>query len=230
MKSVVALSGGLDSAVALANLLSQQSPADVLCVSLWYPSKHNRFEQAAACKIAAHYGARHMTLDAGGAFVSSKSSLVDRNTPLPEGHYEEESMRSTVVPGRNLIFLAMLAGVAENVGAKEVYAGVHAGDHFIYPDCRPSFVSFARGAIELSSDGKVTLVTPFLHKNKREIVELGHALKAPFHLTRTCYTEQELACGRCGSCRERREAFSLNGLDDPLPYQTEKEVGRAGTD
>ena len=139
---------------------------------------------------------------------------------IPQGHYAADNMKSTVVPGRNLIFLSIMASLAETVGATEIALGVHAGDHFIYPDCRPAFIEIAKKCIELSSDNLVTIITPFLHYTKGDIVRLGNGLdmKVPFHLTRTCYTSNEIACGKCGSCVERLEAFSENNIEDPIPY------------
>jgi 7-cyano-7-deazaguanine synthase len=221
-KSVVLLSGGLDSAVVLAQTLDFTPPEHVTALSFYYGSKHNVWENVAAGKICDHYKVAHRVMDLSGALANLKSALLLSNQEqVPEGHYEEESMRQTVVPGRNLLFLSCAAALAESTGARFVQAGFHAGDHFIYPDCRPDFVVAANRAIVNSSDGKVQLVTPLLYMEKSEVVERGLKLGVPFNLTRTCYTAHEIACGKCGSCVERREAFMKNKEKDPLPYQHE---------
>ena len=222
MKIVMALSGGLDSAVLLAKALAFGHT--VTCAQVQYGSKHNKLEGEAADRVARYYGVPILSLDLRGAFVWSQSNLLRTGNAVPEGHYEEESMRATVVPGRNLVIVAALAGVAESLTADEVWLGVHAGDHFIYPDCRPAFVHAANQTVVHSTEGRVTVAAPFLHFDKARIVAMGAGLGAPFGVTRTCYTDAEIACGRCGSCVERREAFAVNGLTDPVLYSTVYEL------
>jgi 7-cyano-7-deazaguanine synthase len=146
--------------------------------------------------------------------------LLVSGDAIPEGHYQEESMRQTVVPGRNLLFISVLAAIAQSKGMERVWLGIHAGDHFIYPDCRRVFFVGARSAVEESSAGAVSLYAPFLTGNKTNIIKYGTYVGVPYHLTRTCYSDQLIACGRCGSCQERLEAFSQCGIADPLKYQT----------
>jgi len=131
-------------------------------------------------------------------------------------------MQATVVPARNLIFSSVIAGYAESVGAGAISLGVHSGDHHIYPDCRPEFVSSLNTSVLLATDKKVRVEAPFLNYTKAEIIKTGLNLKSvevPYHLTRTCYKDQELACGKCGSCFERLEAFEELGLTDPIKYE-----------
>jgi 7-cyano-7-deazaguanine synthase len=215
-KVVISLSGGLDSAVLLSKLLTQGD--EVFCVSFQYGSKHNPYEKEAARKLASYYKANLFNIDLAAAMGSFKSHLLLGQGEIPVGHYEEESMRQTVVPGRNLIFLSLLAGFAQSIDAEQVAIGVHAGDHVIYPDCRPEFLEAAGQAIYISSSETVTLNAPFRMINKEMIVRCGVKYGTPFELTRTCYMAQEVACGRCGSCCERREAFMLAGVPDPIPY------------
>jgi 7-cyano-7-deazaguanine synthase len=139
---------------------------------------------------------------------------------IPEGHYESENMRKTVVPGRNLIMLSIMAGIAESEGASFVGIGVHSGDHHIYPDCRHEFIKSADTTIFLSSDRKVHIDAPFIGEDKASILEMGYSynIKVPYHLTRTCYKDQIHSCGKCGSCSERLEAFYLIGKEDPITY------------
>lgn len=228
MKTIVSLSGGVDSAVVLgACVLDRYKPEDVLCVGFRYGSKHNLLEIQAADKIAFHYKVRYRIVDLTKAFEGFHSALFG-TTPIPEGHYEEESMRSTVVPCRNMIFSSVLAGIAESEKATRVYLGVHAGDHFIYADCRPRFLSYMDVAIRMATENNVSLITPFMHANKTEIVKIGLKADVPFHLCRTCYTDNEIACGRCGSCTERREAFELNKAEDPIEYISYQPIPKKG--
>lgn len=219
MKTVIALSGGLDSAVLLAH--SIKSGYDVqTAVGFDYGSKHGKYEREAARELANHYAVSYHVYDIRGLMQNNKSVLLQGQGEIPEGHYEEESMRQTVVPGRNLLFISIMAGLAEASGIPNIMVGCHAGDHFIYPDCRPSFVAAAKSAVFNSSDGKVTLATPFLHNDKAGIVALGHKLGVPFAKTRTCYKAQAIACGKCGSCQERLSSFAKNKLTDPLQYES----------
>lgn len=231
--AIVSLSGGLDSAVLLGDVLEMlkkkainQKSIDVstkvLCVAFNYGSKHNRYENHAAANIADHYGDRtgFELVDLRGVMNHFKSVLLQDGGDIPEGHYEEESMRQTVVPGRNLIFLSILAGLAESYQIPEIYIGAHAGDHNIYPDCRPIFLQHAAEAIYHSSDGKVRVVRPYEGINKQQIVSIGLTQSTPFFLTRTCYKAQPVACGKCGSCQERLEAFQKNGVVDPIDYES----------
>jgi 7-cyano-7-deazaguanine synthase len=139
---------------------------------------------------------------------------------VPDGHYAEETMRCTVVPNRNAIMLAIAFGVAVPLGAETVAAAVHAGDHFIYPDCRPRFVETfaAMQCAALDGVAQIAFETPFLHWSKADIVREGARLGVPFAETWSCYKGGGYHCGRCGTCVERREAFYLAGADDPTVY------------
>lgn len=216
-KMLVSLSGGLDSAVTLALALSKGMA--VATVSFTYGSKHNQYENASAEALAYHYGLGHRLIDLSSVMVEFRSNLLKSGGPIPEGHYAAPTMTQTVVPGRNLIFLSILAGLAESEHCEFLGIGVHAGDHHIYPDCRPEFIEAARSAIIHSTEGLVFLWTPFLNVPKGELVRVGHELQVPFHLTRTCYKDQPIACGVCGACQERKEAFAQNNLVDPLQYE-----------
>jgi len=218
MRAIVSLSGGLDSTVLLAQVLRDIRPNDLMAVAFYYGSKHNQYENQAASQIAGYYEVSFRLIDLSGVMAGFRSDLLLSGGDIPEGHYEAESMRQTVVPCRNLIFASVLAGLAESVGAATMYLGVHAGDHFIYPDCRPRFIDAAREAIAAATDGKVSLRVPFLQLTKDDIVREGLLLNVPFALTRTCYKAQPLACGKCGSCQERLTAFAANNTEDPLSY------------
>lgn len=220
MSVLVSLSGGMDSATVLARCLS--TAEDVQAVAFRYGSKHNEWELAQAKRLAAHYGVRFDVLDLSGFMSGFDSALMKSDgRGVPEGHYTAPTMSQTVVPGRNMIFASILAGLAWSRRLDTVALGVHAGDHAVYPDCRPEFVEAMQLAIEQATDGDVTLYTPFLHQKKANILAWGLEHGVPYELTRTCYKDQELACGKCGSCRERLEAFSLIGETDPLKYESE---------
>jgi 7-cyano-7-deazaguanine synthase len=209
----------MDSVTLLAKVISEVGKENVQAVGFSYSSKHNRYEHEAAWKVTAHYGVSYRLIDLSGVMDGFKSNLLQSGGPIPEGHYEAESMRQTVVPGRNTIFTAILAGLAESSGIGAVYLGIHAGDHHIYADCRPEWFYSMRDVVRDSSDGKVHLRAPYLFMNKSAIIKEGLALAVPYQLTRTCYKAQPIACGRCGSCRERLGAFKDNGVADPIEYE-----------
>jgi 7-cyano-7-deazaguanine synthase len=224
MKTVLALSGGLDSTTLLLYLLNMGH--EVFPLSFQYGSKHNSYERKAVSKVYRALASNKQVytpavLDLFPVFANLpiNSTLLLSGEDVPEGHYEEESMRKTVVPGRNLIFASILASYAEAVGADIVSLGVHAGDHHIYPDCRPYFIGSLNQTILASTDRKVYVFAPFLDNTKEMIVKIGLEMGVPFELTRTCYKDQEIACGKCGSCQERLEAFALNNARDPLEYE-----------
>lgn len=219
-KVVLGLSGGMDSSTLAGYYLERGYEVYPLIFS--YGSKHNQYENACAFEVAKAIGCKDpkfVMLD----FIKElfKSNLLQDQGEIPEGHYEDESMSKTVVPGRNAIFITIMAGYAESIRANTIAVGVHAGDHAIYPDCRPDFINSMTRTIEDSSDGDVTLEAPFLNYTKLDILKIGYAFSTPFpyELTRTCYKDQKLSCGKCGSCVERREAFAHLGKVDPIDYE-----------
>lgn len=214
---VLSLSGGMDSGTLLAYCLNKYER--VLAVGFSYGSKHNLYEQGCARRLCEHYNVEMIHIDLTTVGLHLQSNLLSSGGPIPEGHYESESMKLTVVPGRNMIFAAILAGIAESRGASVVAMGVHSGDHAIYPDCRPEFVLAMADAIQQATDKKVTLVAPFITDNKFTILRWGFEHSVPYQLTRTCYKAQPLACGKCGACQERLEAFRLHGRRDPVLYE-----------
>ena len=219
-KIVLGLSGGMDSSTLAAYYINKGYEVYPLIFN--YNSKHNKYENECAFKVAKALGCAEpklVNLDfIHGLF---KSNLLQDQGEIPEGHYEDVSMSKTVVPGRNSIFICIMAGYAESIGASKIAVGVHAGDHHIYPDCRPNFINAINLAVEFSSDGKVTVEAPFLNYTKFDILKIGYGLSTPvpYELTRTCYKDQPISCGKCGSCTERLEAFSLLGKKDPIEYE-----------
>lgn len=217
-KAVVSLSGGMDSTTVLVSALA--SGLEVECVGFTYGAKHNPYENQAAAKIAEHYNVPFTLMTLDELMKNFNSNLMKTGGDVPEGHYEQANMTQTVVPGRNIIFSAVLAGVAWNLNAQEVWMGIHSGDHEIYPDCRPEFFYSMRRAIECGTDDNVTLMAPFLTGDKTSIIAWGLQHDVPYHLTRTCYKDQEIACGKCGACQERLEAFQNNKIEDPIEYES----------
>lgn len=230
---VMGVSGGLDSAVLLAHakFLQENSKLEILPVSFRYPSKHNAREIPAFRKLMNFYGFqfKYVEVDLTEAFqqikIYSKSVLFNSTiNPIPKGHYNDPVMRQTIVPGRNLIFASVLAGIAQaqaehqKIPEAEVWLGAHLGDWEIYPDCRTEWFYKLHDVVDFQSEGGVKLQAPFMNSDKSEVVKRGIELGVPFELTRTCYQPLRLACGECGACRERLEAFEKNGVKDPLKY------------
>ena len=220
MSVVTTLSGGLDS-VTLAHELVADGH-QVIALSFHYGQRHAK-ELESAARCAERLGGAHHVVDlrSVGALLTG-SALTDPGVAVPEGHYTDESMAATVVPNRNAIMLSVAVGVAVAERAEAVATAVHAGDHAIYPDCRPAFIEAIEHEARVANEGFIAdgfrVLAPFLHLAKDEIVRRGDALGVPFDETWSCYLGDELHCGRCGTCVERREAFELAGVDDPTRY------------
>lgn len=222
--AVMGLSGGMDSSTLLGYLLREGY--EVHCCLFTYGSKHNKYERFAAEEVVKFYQEQDYSVivhafDFSNLTAKFKSNLLLSGGDIPEGHYNDANMKKTVVPGRNLIFISIMAGLAESIEASVVALGVHAGDHHIYPDCRAQFVKAADLTVFLSTDNKVQVIAPFQNYDKRRILQWGmNALpRVPYHLTRTCYKDQTVSCGKCGSCQERLEAFTLIRELDPIQYE-----------
>jgi len=231
-KVVIGLSGGMDSVTMLAyyiyegiiNTVDENSQEnEIFPIIFNYGSKHNKFENKAALDVCKFYNIEPKLVDLPFVNQLFKSNLLNGQGDIPEGHYQAANMSQTVVPGRNLIFLSIMAGYAESIGADTIAFGAHSGDHAIYPDCRPEFAYTANATIFLSSDKKIIVESPFLYMDKTKILEVGYSipkeLRPPYELTRTCYKDQETSCGKCGSCQERLEAFKNIGKKDPIKYE-----------
>ena len=217
MKTVLIYSGGLDSTVLLYHLLHEGQSVRALSVD--YGQRHAcELTQAAAICAARQVPFQRADLS-GIRPLLAGSSLTSDEIPVAEGHYTEASMKSTVVPNRNMLLLALATSYALSTGAETVAYAAHHGDHAIYPDCRPEFADAAATAIERCDWNEVRLIRPFVNWSKADIARRGVALKVPFEQTWSCYKGGERHCGRCGTCIERREAFDLAGIDDPTPYE-----------
>lgn len=210
---VVALvSGGIDSTVLMARLLALG--ADVLALSVDYGQRHRRELLAAAAVSEAMCVPHHVLI----APSLVPPQMAPGGPPAPRGHYQDESMRATVTPHRNLLLIALAASWGAQRGATAVAYAAHAGDHAIYPDCRPEFALVLGRLLRLSHYEPLELLAPFLSATKGDIVRAGHELGAPLHLTWSCYEGGSRHCARCGTCVERIEAFRLAGVPDPTDY------------
>jgi 7-cyano-7-deazaguanine synthase len=216
MKTVAIFSGGLDSTVLLAQLL--HGGDEVLALSIDYGQRHRKelqFAEGTARRLGVEW--RLADLRAITPLLAG-SSLTSPEVAVPHGHYAEASMKATVVPNRNMIMLAIAAGWALSRKCDRVAYGAHAGDHTIYPDCRPEFVEAMRHSLSLCDWQSLELYCPFLTFSKGDIVRAGAELGVDFTATWSCYEGGEVHCGQCGTCVERREAFVVAGVPDPTPY------------
>lgn len=212
MKAVLIYSGGLDS----TTLLYEYKDSIALAVSFDYGSKHNAREIAYACENCKRLGIKHLVIPL--AFIGQyfKSDLLQSGGEIPEGSYADDNMKSTVVPFRNGIMLAIAAGLAESYGLDTVMLANHSGDHAIYPDCRPEFVEGMDKAIQAGTYEGIRVVSPYCDITKRDIALRGKAIGLDYSLTYSCYKGGEKHCGKCGTCVERKEA--LEGFD-PTEYE-----------
>lgn len=218
-KVVVVYSGGMDSTVLLYYLLSQGY--ELKAMSVLYGQRHLK-ELQAAQHICSDLGVEHRVADLHelGGFLHGSTLLATSAKDVPEGHYADESMKATVVPNRNMLLLSTAIAWAISSHYDAVAYGAHAGDHTIYPDCRPEFVDAIRGVARLCDWHQVDVWVPFLEMTKADICSMGDQLGVPFWKTWSCYKGQEVHCGKCGTCVERVEAFRLAGVVDPTEYSS----------
>ena len=218
MRVVVLCSGGMDSVTALHWARAEH---DVLAaISFDYGSKHNHRELPFAAEHCAGLGVRHEVVSLDFMARLFASNLLSGGGEIPDGHYEEASMKQTVVPFRNAIMLSVAAGYAESVGADGLVIAAHGGDHAIYPDCREAFMAAMGEAMRTGTYAGIRLLRPFIEMNKGAIAALGARLGVDFGRTWSCYKGGARHCGRCGTCVERREAFLVAGVPDPTDYES----------
>lgn len=207
MPGLAIVSGGMDSVTLLYEYQAQIS----LVCSFHYGSKHNDKETPFAQLHAKQLGISHIQVDLPFMDKSFKSSLLQSGDEIPDGHYEDQVMKKTVVPFRNGIMLSIAAGLAESHNLSSVFIGNHFGDHAIYPDCREAFIVPMAEAIRQGTYAQVRLISPYAKITKRDIALKGQELGIDYSQTWSCYKGQDLHCGTCGTCVERREA--LEGFD-----------------
>lgn len=219
-RAVAVVSGGLDSTTLAYRLAA--AGYDLSLLSFDYGQRHVR-ELEFAERSAARLGAVWRRVDLSSITDLIAASALTGDTPVPEGHYAESSMKATVVPNRNMMMLSIAAAHAVSVGAGLVATGVHAGDHFVYPDCRPLFVDTMNAALAAANEGFTVegfrLDAPFLYWSKTDIAAEAGRLGVPIDETWSCYQGGGVHCGRCGTCCERREAVEGAGLSDPTVYE-----------
>ena len=217
MKTLVLLSGGMDSVTALHWAAREHEV--VGCVSFDYGSKHNHKEIPMAAWHAQQLGVKHDVISLDFVNQLFASDLLRSGGDIPEGHYAAENMKRTVVPFRNGIMLAIACGLAESRKADALVIAAHSGDHAIYPDCREPFMRAMADAMKHGTYAQVDLLRPFIDCDKAEIVRRGAKLGIDYAHTWSCYKGTDIHCGKCGTCVERREAFLLAGLPDPTAYE-----------
>lgn len=212
LKALIVYSGGMDS----TTLLYQYKDCISLAVTFTYGARQDTAQLACARENCSLLGIRHLVipLDFMGQYF--KSSMFEGGEAIPHGAYDEQNMKSTVVPFRNGIMLSVAVGLAESNGLDTVLIANHAGDHAIYPDCRPEFIQAMDQASQAGTYEGIRIVSPYCNMTKREIALLGRELEVPFEKTYSCYEGDAIHCGLCGTCHERKEA--LAGFD-PTPYK-----------
>ncbi len=216
-KVVVLVSGGMDSVTALHH--ANRLHIVLAGLSFHYGSKHNDHEIPLADHHCRQLGIPHQVIRLGFIDALFKSDLLESGGDVPDGHYEEENMKKTVVPFRNGIMLSIAAGFAESMEVEALVIAAHSGDHAIYPDCREDFMRSMGDAIRLGTYAHIEVLRPFIGMSKAQIAARGNELGVDFGKTWSCYKGRTIHCGTCGTCVERREAFMLAGLHDPTEYE-----------
>lgn len=199
-------------------MLYEYSDRIAIGLSFDYGSNHNAREIPFARLHCERLGIRHVVIGLDFMHRYFKSSLLEGADAIPEGHYAGDNMKSTVVPFRNGIMLAIAAGIAESNGLRHVMMANHGGDHAIYPDCRPEFVSAFGAAVSAGTYEGITVEAPYTDITKADIARRGSALGIDYSETWSCYKGGERHCGRCGTCVERREALAEAGIEDNTVY------------
>jgi len=218
--AVVVYSGGMDSYTLLNDIIKRGGHDRVFAVTFNYGQRHDK-EIQFAMDVCTELGIEHNIVDIAGLGESvmggsSQTSDVD----VPEGHYEEESMKATVVPNRNMIMLSLAMGYCVMKDAATLYYGAHAGDHAIYPDCREDFIDAMKVVARTANYLSIDIEAPYYKLSKGRILSLGvEEMNLDYGKSWTCYNGRDKACGKCGACQERLEAFAENNLTDPLEYE-----------
>lgn len=213
--SVIILSGGMDS----VTLLHEFKDRIALAITFDYGSNHAEREIACAKENCTDLGIEHIIINLTFIKDYFKSSLLSGRDAIPNGHYADENMKSTVVPFRNGIMLSIACGIAESRKLCKVLIANHAGDHAIYPDCRGTFIKAMDAAMRAGTYEGVGIFAPYSDISKAEICSRGALFGVDYTKTYSCYKGGELHCGKCGTCVERREAFELAGVKDVTKYE-----------
>ncbi len=213
--SVLIVSGGMDS----ITLLYDHKDEIALGISFDYGSNHNAREIPFAKMHCERLGIKHITINLDFMHQYFKSSLLDGADAIPEGHYADDNMKSTVVPFRNGIMLSIAIGIAESNNLDQVFIANHGGDHTIYPDCRPEFIKAIDSAANAGTYNNVKVIAPYTQITKSDIARIGKKLGIDYTETWSCYKGGEIHCGKCGTCVERKEALAEAGIEDRTIYE-----------
>jgi len=213
---VVIFSGGMDSFTVLHKAMSDGYT--IFALTFNYGQRHVK-EIEYASKVCRELSVDHKIVDIRAVNQLLQGSSLTSDIDIPEGHYAGDNMKSTIVPNRNMILLSLAVGYAVSIGAEKVFYGAHAGDHAIYPDCRPEFVKKMNDVSAIANYESIEIVTPYLNFDKGDILADGIKMGIDYGLTWTCYNGRDRACGQCGACYERLEAFKNNNVNDPIEYE-----------
>ena len=213
--SVIIVSGGMDS----ITLLYDHKDEIALGISFDYGSNHNAREIPFAKIHCERLGIKHITINLDFMHQYFKSSLLDGADAIPEGHYADDNMKSTVVPFRNGIMLSIAIGIAESNNLDQVFIANPGGDHTIYPDCRPEFIKAIDSAANAGTYNNVKVIAPYTQITKSDIARIGKKLGIDYTETWSCYKGGEIHCGKCGTCVERKEALAEAGIEDCTIYE-----------
>lgn len=216
-KTIAIVSGGMDSVTMLHQLKAEGHVLKV--ISFNYGQRHIK-ELDVAKYNAELLGLEHIIIDMNFLSQLADNSALTGDIKVPEGHYADANMKLTVVPNRNMIMASLAIAKAVNDGFNGIAMGIHSGDHAIYPDCRPEFHSALRTTSLIANYEPIEVYAPYLYADKTEIIRQGLAVGVDYSKTWTCYKGGKIACGVCGSCQERLEAFKNNNMEDPLDYET----------
>ncbi len=200
-------------------LLYDHKDEIALGISFDYGSNHNAREIPFAKMHCERLGIKHITINLDFMHQYFKSSLLDGAEAIPEGHYADDNMKSTVVPFRNGIMLSIAIGIAESNNLDQVFIANHGGDHTIYPDCRPEFINAIDAAATAGTYNNVKVVAPYTKITKSDIARIGKKLGIDYTETWSCYKGGEVHCGKCGTCVERKEALAEAGIEDKTIYE-----------
>ena len=215
-KAVVIFSGGMDSTTLLYWAKDIYDYLTVITIN--YGQRHKK-EIECAKSICKKLNLEHDIVDISSIKTLLKNNALTDDVKVPEGHFADPIMKSTVVPNRNMLLLSVALCSACVRDADEVLYGAHFGDHAIYPDCRKEFVEALDKASRLCWYKEIKIIAPFVDKNKTDIAKLGEKLNVPFENTWSCYNGRELHCGKCGTCVERIEAFEDAEIKDKTKYE-----------
>ncbi|MBD5234001.1 MAG: 7-cyano-7-deazaguanine synthase QueC [Bacteroidales bacterium] len=213
--ALMVLSGGMDS----VTMLHEYAAEIDLAVNFSYGSNHNARELECARAHCKELGIELVEIDLSFIGKYFHSSLLEGPDAIPEGEYDFDNMKSTVVPFRNGIMLAAAAGLAESRGLEVLMIANHSGDHALYPDCRQSFIDAMSKAVKEGTYEGITIKAPYTLLSKAEIALRGKFLGLDYSTTYSCYRGLEKHCGRCGTCRERRQALADAGITDTTEYE-----------